>query len=432
MLPIHSARGPALATLFILLALHATAPGSSAVEPNDAQLLIITPAALSSPFEFLAQHRSDADGVPSRVVTLEDALATGPAGRDDAETLRNYVSELYTHGNLQYLLLGGDAGIVPLRYVRSTFYPVSGYSDIECDLYFACLDGDWDADGDGVFGEAYADESDPGDEVDLDPELAVGRAPVTDSAQAERFVESVTQYDLLRPAPHMAWVALMAEMLGGPLENDWAPVTEGFMTVLSQHPMAPSFTRLYQNQPAYPGSLPLSADDARAAMASGNYGLVGVAGRGFQAGVFFGDRMLLNSELDGLGNAPNYFLFLGFAGYTNSFGVDSFSKHLLQQAGGGAAGAVAFSNVIFPAVAEEYMLGFLQELVQASGVRLGDAMRVTLSGMAPDTDAEGLHRWTNFTWCLLGDPAMPFRVELNPIGAEETSAGGLKSRWRSR
>ena len=231
-----------------------TSSSRAAVSPDQAEHLIICPAAFVPQFEVLANHRTFVADLPSCVVTLEDVLTSAPAGRDDAETLRNYLIQQYALGHLRYVLLGGDSGVMPVRFARSAFNPYGGYTDLETDLYFACLDGDWDADGDSIFGEGYTTYDDPGDDVDLSPELAVGRAPVNSIAQAERFVQGVISYDNLRnPAPHLASAAMLAEVLFPAIREgresinpDGATYAEDYATALATHPSAPMIMRIYE------------------------------------------------------------------------------------------------------------------------------------------------------------------------------------------
>ncbi|MEO6463324.1 MAG: hypothetical protein ABIP29_09635, partial [Candidatus Eisenbacteria bacterium] len=53
---------------------------------------------------------------------------------------------------------------IPPRYGRTTFF---GGAFIPSDLYYSDLDGNWNADGDSLFGEAYQEVSNPGDNVSL-------------------------------------------------------------------------------------------------------------------------------------------------------------------------------------------------------------------------------------------------------------------------
>ena len=59
---------------------------------------------------------------------------------------------------------------------------------IACDLYYADLDGSWNADGDGIFGEID-------DDVDLYPDVFVGRASATLTSHVEAFVSKILSYE---------------------------------------------------------------------------------------------------------------------------------------------------------------------------------------------------------------------------------------------
>ena len=309
--------------------------GDASVSMMQAEHLIITPAALVGPFEQLAQHRTSVAELPSCVVTLEEALAAGPAGRDDAETLRNYVRQLYELGNLKYLLLGGDSGVVPVRFVRSAWFPAGGFTDLETDLYFGALDGDWDADGDGIFGEGYTSYLDPGDSVDLAPELAVGRAPVNDLQQAQRFVYGLIQYDTLKPAPHLASACFTAEVLypadwtGGFPYLDGGNYAEYGAEVLGGHPSAPMLTRLYENHAAFPGSAALTVASALDALQDGSHGLYYFIGEGGVDRISVGDGVITIADLDALTNAPAYHFTLAFSSESASFADDAMLEHMV-------------------------------------------------------------------------------------------------------
>ena len=56
------------------------------------------------------------------------------------------------------------------------------------DLYYGGLDGTWDSDGDGIYGEADEDT-----DVDLMPEVFVGRIPVQTASQAEVATTSMSK-----------------------------------------------------------------------------------------------------------------------------------------------------------------------------------------------------------------------------------------------
>ena len=89
------------------------------------------------------------------------------------------------------MLIGGDTDVIPPRVVRSIFYPWGGYTDIPTDMYFACLDGNWNANGDGWFAQPYQSAVNPGDDADFLPEVEIGRAPSSNLAAANTFVDKV-------------------------------------------------------------------------------------------------------------------------------------------------------------------------------------------------------------------------------------------------
>ncbi len=80
-------------------------------------------------------------------------------GSDLAETIRSFLRAAHDEWGVRSVVLGGDTDVVPYRLVRSTFYPPNGYTEIATDLYFACLDGDWNANGNDIYGEMGGEHS---------------------------------------------------------------------------------------------------------------------------------------------------------------------------------------------------------------------------------------------------------------------------------
>ncbi len=96
-------------------------------------------------------------------------------GRDMPEQIRNYIRQAYTNWGISYVLLGGGTGIIPCRYayVRAGLEPRDSY--VPCDLYYGCLDGSWNSNGDRHWGEPTDGES--GGDVDLLAEVYVDARP---------------------------------------------------------------------------------------------------------------------------------------------------------------------------------------------------------------------------------------------------------------
>jgi len=150
--------------------------------------LIITAANLETAFSPLVDWKTK-KGIKAGMVSMESILSNY-TGRDDAEKLRNFLIEAYQKGTT-WVLLGGDEHVVPIRYAyptNTTTIPSMTDQQI-CDLYFSDVDGDWDLDNDGVWGEPQQDQP------DLFPDLFVGRVPCGDAAEAQAFVEKLLSYE---------------------------------------------------------------------------------------------------------------------------------------------------------------------------------------------------------------------------------------------
>ncbi|HWN80457.1 MAG TPA: C25 family cysteine peptidase, partial [Candidatus Udaeobacter sp.] len=172
--------------------------------------VIVTSEAMRAPFESLAIWKTQ-KGRNAVVVTREWIASQYPNGADPAEQLRFFLKDAYQHWGTLFVLLGGDTEIVPARLVVSTlFASPEDPATIPTDLYYACLDGNWNQDGDDRVGEAITDN------VDLVPELFVGRAPVSTLAEAATFVQRTLQHEQAPPTNGLfpASIVFMAEHLG--------------------------------------------------------------------------------------------------------------------------------------------------------------------------------------------------------------------------
>src|SRR5690554_6564727 len=105
--------------------------------------------------------------------------------------LRNFIIDAYatfadTDSPLEYVLLGGVDEIIPERGVWGR---VGGTRDnrMPSDLYFSNLDGDWNANGNEIYGELT-------DETDMIPELHIGRFTAETEAEFENIFHKIMHY----------------------------------------------------------------------------------------------------------------------------------------------------------------------------------------------------------------------------------------------
>ncbi|MEO0080856.1 MAG: C25 family cysteine peptidase [candidate division WOR-3 bacterium] len=169
------------------------APGANARAPypSPTQYTIITNDLLASSFQPFADWLTN-KGVPASVVRMSQFLPYF-SGVDSAEKLRNYLKYGYQQCGAIWVLLGGDAGVVPFRYGwrinDDTARPNASGNIIPSDLYFSDMNGNWDVDGDQRWGE-------PHDGVDVYPELYVGRLTVRQSEKVQNWVNKLLYYEM--------------------------------------------------------------------------------------------------------------------------------------------------------------------------------------------------------------------------------------------
>jgi len=112
-------------------------------------------------------------------------------GANNQAKIKNFINDAYmtwsmTDNPLEYVILGGDDEIIPIRGI---YINAGGTIDnnLPCDLYYSCLDNDWDGNENGVYGEVE-------DDVDLVPELAISRLPVDNAQDMINWLNKVTHY----------------------------------------------------------------------------------------------------------------------------------------------------------------------------------------------------------------------------------------------
>ncbi|MBN2024342.1 MAG: right-handed parallel beta-helix repeat-containing protein [Pirellulales bacterium] len=157
----------------------------------DAVYLLITNESLAAAFAPLVARRTD-QGKPGALVTVEwiDAHYDGarPDGGSDLQTkIRNCIVDYYENHGTRWVCLGGDDSVVPVRLVGP--WDGADFYQFPSDFYYAGLEGTWNADADGSYGEAPQDQSDHSYEVN------VGRIPVRTADEAAGYIAKVVAYE---------------------------------------------------------------------------------------------------------------------------------------------------------------------------------------------------------------------------------------------
>ena len=373
-------------------------PARKASRADDWQFLVVTTDALSAAFQPLLDHRETADGLTTHLVTVADVLAAS-TGRDDAEKLRNFLVDAWTNHGTRYVLLGGDSGVVPYRGAHARSEVTISDDGIPADLYFACLDGDWNADGDTVWGEVE-------DDVDLLPELAVGRIAADSAVEVQHQVDKILAYEAWGDAPFSAF--LLGESLDGTPSwggdmLDWLVPEMGGIAV----------DRLYDRDGSWSASTLI--DDH---LNTGTLNLVHHVGHANTTTVM---KMGL-SDANSLTNANPFFIF-SHGCYPGSFDLGRCMAEAFTVEGTGGCFAVVM-NSRYGWYTPGSVLGttnlfhrhFVQAIHEANVRRLGDALNVAKAAMAAAAQVDNSVRWSEYDITLFGDPATRIHWQCTPSG----------------
>jgi len=177
-----------------------TSMATTATTGTHEYLIITTKALKNATGTYTFNNLIDAKiarGVTVKIASVEDDIypfysGIRPDGTIDNQTkIRNFIIDYYTKYGTKYVLLGGDNDLIPARRFRVTGGPYT--YNMPVDMYYGCLDGTFDNDADGIYGESN-DGVNAG-EVDLMAEVYIGRAAVSNAAEIANFVKKTLAYE---------------------------------------------------------------------------------------------------------------------------------------------------------------------------------------------------------------------------------------------
>ncbi|MFO7610505.1 MAG: C25 family cysteine peptidase [Candidatus Krumholzibacteriia bacterium] len=374
--------------------------------------VIITDAAMAPEFQRLADHKT-ARGLPTVVLTREFIAGNYRNGADIQETMRMFIRDAYERWGTEFVLLGGDSDVLPPRYVNNSLYPAGGSTDIPVDLYFQCLDGNWNANGNGKYGE-------PGssivvsDQADFAEEIYVGRAPVSTPAAAAVFVDKVIAYETATAGA--GWpgrVLFAAEVL---FPDDWTPGDlinldgSDYAAQQVNNSIVPctdmEYLRMYETFDRNPGDVILNKAVFTDSLNTGHYGIVNQIGHGYYYNMSLGSTTFINSDADALVNGDHVFMLYALNCASAAFDYSCLMERFLQNPNGGAVSTIGAVRAAFPVTANNYQQEFFAQLYCQAEQRQGPLVALSRMPWLGATTMNYTDRWTFENYTLLGDPTM--------------------------
>ena len=162
-----------------------------ASEGSRLDYLIVTNESLKDSFIPLLDWKKD-KGLFAKIVTVEE-IDSCYQGNDLPYKIKLYLHDLYERFGLQYVLLGGDDTIVP---VRGCYGEVSANDsehidyEIPTDLYYSCFNGNfsWRVNNNHLYGLPDAN-------IDLMPQIYISRLPVRNHQEVTAATSKIISYE---------------------------------------------------------------------------------------------------------------------------------------------------------------------------------------------------------------------------------------------
>ncbi len=374
---------------------------------GDAIWTVICDSSFSSDLEPLRSWWEDTLGSAS-ILTIQE-VESFPGG-DPAEKLRNAIEDLWLSHGAVYVLLAGDESLVPVRMIYSICEGMQDY--IPSDHYFSDLDGNWDASGDGVYGQ-------PDDDLDLYMDVLLGRALFSTHGQAGVFVEKTLGYASDPPEGDWRTTALLC---GAVLFEEIGYIGgKGCDTLAAALPAGWDIVSVYEEPSIMDGS------DTHIQYLQDGTGWNYYAGHGNRNGIWWSYEpvtMMNTSLAQSLANGARAGIHTSIACSPGAFqgGIQSCAEALLQNPDGGAV-SVTFNTSYgwegyWPDLgASEWMCIYLTRAVFLEHLpTLGSAFAAAKDQRVPfihgpyDRNLQSILSWTAFH-----DPA------LSPLGVSPDS-----------
>ena len=274
---------------------------------------VITSQNLKDAFTRLVAWKRE-KGLNAGVICKEDIISnnyclvgdTVSNINDDAGKIRQYLQYAYASGVTKYVLFGGNAGVLPIRYgtgdnnTWTSWRNVTNDYKIPSDFYFSELNSNWNKDRNDVF---YGE---PSDSLDFGSELFVGRILCTNSEEIQNYTDKLLRYELNPGNGDFSYLRkalyTQADEMQGNLQQE---------SIAAQlHSIFPTDT-IISEQPSHDDSNPTSpyGNDIIAEM-NKHYGYVCWAGHGHPNAITVKSNGVLQSDPYGITSVQGNILYM--------------------------------------------------------------------------------------------------------------------------
>lgn len=373
------------------------APANHQTE-TECNFLLITTEPYVSNFQPLVAWRN-IQGWKAEIVTVNNFTSVY-TGRDVQEKIRNGLKDYYQNRGLIFVILGGDAPLLPLRIARVVASSYTG--NIPCDLYFSDLDGTWDGNNNSIFGEV------PGDLVDMNPDLYVGRASIDNTTEANTFVNKILFYEKTPTTDYLKKTLLPSVMLFSSYNYHGRVVNDTIANItpsgwLDRHMIDPS------------GTSPM-----RESLNAG-FHFCHPSAHGSEVGYYTqsSSAIYLTGDAYAQTNLTRPYILNSIACNSGDFGysTECMAEAMMNNPNGGAVATIQNSRYGWgspPGLgpSEAIDVRFYDFLLNRDTFLIGAAHARSKALFTAQANSDAVTRWCVYELNLFGDPAMPMWTEL--------------------
>ncbi len=371
----------------------------SSSDTDKQEYIIITSQSLEPCFRPLAEWKMR-KGLAAAIMTTEviDSLYSGV---DLQEKIRHFIKESHYEKSSSWILLGGDTNIIPDRKAWAFDCEADyaeGENDIPCDLYYSDLDGNWNDDGDDIFGEVE-------DSIDIYPDVFVGRAPVENRQEAAAFVNKLLVYEKAITRDYQTNMLFLAQVLWGNPYTD-SGESKDFIDERYVPRRFDPIAKLYQSMNNVSTAGIVEEINSGANIINHN-------GHAWFSIMSVGNGSLGYNEMRNLTNQNKYGIMYSIGCWPAAFDKNAVAEDFITNPNGGGVAFVGNSrygwgspgNPLF-GYSDRFDQEFFRQLFHNDIHHIGATLAATKAFYAPLSARENVYRWCQYELNLLGDPEM--------------------------
>ncbi len=242
--------------------------------------------------------------------------------------------------------------------------------------------------------------SEVADEIDLVPDVTLGRIPATDAGEVLIYLEKLRSY---RRGAGMSGAP--RALFAGEILFDYQDGKTLCVEAAQIFPPAIARTELYESDGT------LDAQSARGAMAQGPGFVVHVSHGSYDVvGAGSGGELLFNGDFDAIDSGDRFGLYMIYSCNIGGFDQDCSAEHLLFNSGGGAVSTISNTRGAVAGIDAEINGEILIDLFASAPGRPAESLRAVLTQMVTDDEAKfqfgGWWRRAALTKGYLGMPTL--------------------------